>query len=168
MKKVLSLIMLGLFLATGLNFSLAQQQEPAPYIRLLGTQWDKCGIGAGKIYKDIGIEMGIIFLRDRNNQLGIMKLLIIAKKDKVIPIAGWLNPFTPAEKGFILKTGLETKTREEHEALVYMVEKNKNGDPVLVIIHVETKKKELLSTSSINLKEFAEQYFTEKSPPNKR
>ena len=106
---VLGILILSLALATDaiVRRGVPNQQEqgqavPAPYIVLFGTQWDKCGIGPTQFFDDLGIRVGIIYVRDRNYQLGIVDLLVIGKDDKEIPIAGWKKSYTDEEQGFIL------------------------------------------------------------------
>jgi len=179
MRKFLVLgILFGLFMAGlgfGQNANSTQEQNqpvPAPYLVLFGTQWDQCGYGGTYAIKDLGIEIGVVFLRDRNNVLGIIDLIVIVKDNKTIPLAGWLKSFTSEEQGFIIEDPtidkpILTKTRAEGETMIFKSGKDQNGDPVIVFFllkkefdpatNEEVIKREALKF--IDIKKFVEENF---------
>ncbi len=181
-RKILILGILFVLLA-GLGFTqeIEQQEQeqgqpvPAPYLVLFRTQWDFCGEGFTRFYEELDVRVGIVFLKDRNFQLGIIDLLVIGRGDKEIPIIGWKKSCTDKETGFILETGVETKTWAEGEALVYYLRKDVDGNPVLAFIYLrkeydENTKEEVtvpVFGKYIDLKKFAEENFKDKENPQK-
>jgi len=164
MRKISGILCLVLFLTSGLVLGQEQQQEqgqplPAPYIVLFGTQWDKCGIGPTQFFDDLGIKIGIVYVRDRNYQLGIVDLLVIGKDDKEIPIAGWKKSYTDEEQGFVLGTDVVTKTRAEDEALIYKTGRDQDGNLVLVLFHLKKGVDQPLFVKYVDLKKFVEENF---------
>lgn len=162
-RKFLLLGILLTFLTAGLVFGqgipIQEQQEqnqpvPAPYLVLFGTQWDLCGYGAAKEIKELGVTVGIVFVKDRNSMLGIIDLIVIVKDKKEIPVAGWINSFTPQEKGFVINDAGEpilTKAKADGEVMLTKSGQDKNGNYFIVFyLTKESGQPEVLKWIDIN------------------
>lgn len=167
MKKnflVLTILFLAMGFVFGSNIALAQdstaQPVPAPFIKAYGNNWAVYHVFPIKTFPDLGAEVALVVLKDKNDIGGLIEVLYVIKGGKGTLLAGWMHPYSDNEQGFVLQeddTWLELdKKKDIGQYLDWEGQSDPNGDPLIVFYLVNSDSGQKQCVRRINIREFLE------------
>ena len=170
MRKTVIFGVLILFLLTCPSFS--QQPIPAPLLQIFpGSQWALYkGIRVIYSFDNLVARVVTVSLVDVNKIAGIVDLMAINKGIEIKIVAGWVKQGSSEEQGFVKihkgKIPAEenwfcTKMKKQGEQLIWELEPDNQGNPLLVFYFLSGNDEETPPTVAkiIDIKKFVKEEF---------